>query len=109
MDLTGVVNAQTLTVKLSGVTDSFAQVLPDTSVSANFLLGDTTANNSVNSTDVGDVKAKVGIPAGASNFRADVNINGTISSSDVSQVKLNTGTGIMGVNSQQLNRVGATK
>ena len=109
VNLTGVVNAQTLTVKLSGVTDSFAQVLPDTSVSANFLLGDTTANNSVNSTDVGDVKAKVGIPVGASNFRADVNINGTINSSDVSQVKLNTGTGIMGVNSQQLNRVGATK
>ena len=108
VNLTGVVNAQTVTVKLSGVTDSFAQVLPDTTVSVNFLLGDTTANNSVNSTDVGDVKSKVGAAVGASNFRADVNINGTINSSDVSQVKLNTGTGIMSINSQ-LNPAGSKK
>ena len=100
VNLTGVVNAQTLTVKLSGVTDSFAQVLSDTTVSANFLLGDTVASNSVNSTDISNVKNQVGIPVSASNFRTDINITGTINSTDVSQVKINSGTSITAVNSQ---------
>ena len=98
--LTGVTNAQTLTVTLSNVTDSFTQVLPNTAVSANFLLGDASGNNTVNSTDVSDVKNQVGIPVSASNFRTDLTINGAINSTDVSQVKANSGSPTTGASSQ---------
>jgi hypothetical protein len=94
VDLTGVVNAQTLTVTLASVTDSFGQVLPNTSIDANFLLGDTTGSNAVNSSDVSQTKGAVGAPVGAANFRMDVTISGAINSSDVSQVKANSGSSI---------------
>jgi hypothetical protein len=97
VNLTGVVNAQTVTVTLNSVTDSFGQVLATTAVKANFLLGDTVANNSVNSTDVSDTKNKVGSTIGPTNFRNDVNINGTLNSTDVSQVKANSGSGITSI------------
>ena len=42
VNLTGVADAQTLGVKLSGVTDVFSQVLADTTLNAGFLFGDTT-------------------------------------------------------------------
>ncbi len=50
-----------LTVTLTNVTDSFAQVLPNTAVSASFLLGDATGTACVNATDVAQVKAQSGI------------------------------------------------
>ena len=94
VNLTGVTNGQTVAVTLSNVTDSFSQVMPNTAVSANFLLGDVTGSNSVNSTDISNVKAQVGIPVSASNFRDDVTINGAINSTDVSQVKGQSGVAI---------------
>ena len=100
VNLTGVANGQTVAVTLSNVTDSFFQVMPNTAVSANFLLGDVTASNSVNSTDISNVKAQVGIPVSASNFRNDVTINGAINSTDVSQVKGQSGGAILSQASQ---------
>ena len=47
VNLTGVTDVQKITVTLSDVTSSASQVLPDTSVSANMLIGDTTADISV--------------------------------------------------------------
>ncbi len=91
VNLTGVTNGQTVMVTLSNVTDNFSQVLANTTVSINFLLGDTTGNGTVNSSDVSTVKNQVGVPVSASNFRNDVTINGTINSTDVSQVKANSG------------------
>ena len=91
VNLTGVVNAQTLTVTLQGLTDIFSQNLPDTPVSVNFLLGDTTANKTVNASDVAQVKSQVGVPVSASNFRTDTTVSGAINASDVSQVKANSG------------------
>ena len=44
VNLTGVSDVQLITVTLSGVTDSFAQVLPETAVSVNMLGGDTSGN-----------------------------------------------------------------
>src|SRR5437870_57258 len=40
------------------------------------LLGDTTANGSVNSSDISQTKAQSGTVASSSNFRTDVTING---------------------------------
>lgn len=91
VDLTGVTDIQTLTVTLANVTDTFAQVLPDTNVSASFLLGDTTGNGTVNVGDIGQVKSQSGIAVSTSNFRADLNANGAINVADVGQVKSTSG------------------
>ncbi len=93
VNLTGVGNAQVLTVKLAGVTDVFAQVLPDTLVNATMLIGDTNGNHLVNGTDVSQTKAQLGQPVTGSNFRTDVNANGSVNGTDVSQVKAHIGEG----------------
>jgi hypothetical protein len=94
VSLSGVADAQTITVTLSNVTDSFAQVLPDTAVSANVLVGDTTGNKAVNSTDVSQTKLQSGVVVSQANCRQDVTANGVINSSDVSLVKLRSGSAI---------------
>src|ERR1700730_10714935 len=91
VNLTGVANAQTLTVTLSGVIDEFSQVLPDTPVSVNMLIGDTSGNGVVNATDVAQTKAQVGQPVTSSNFRTDVNATGIINATDVAIVKAHSG------------------
>jgi hypothetical protein len=91
VELTNVADFQKITVTLHGVTDSFAQVLPDTSVSMNMLIGDSTINRSVNAADVNRVKMQVGLPVTAANFLTDINVSGTVTASDVAQVKANSG------------------
>jgi hypothetical protein len=92
VNLTGVANAQTVTITLSNVTDVFSQALPDTAVSAGFLVGDTTGNGAVTSSDIGQAKSQSGQPVTETNFRVDVNANGAISASDVGLVKSSVGT-----------------
>ena len=95
INLTGVANAQTVTLTLSNVTDEFfANAARLQRVVAAFLLGDTNGNRSVNATDVSQTKAQIGQAVMSSNFRADVNANGTINATDVSQVKVSIGSGL---------------
>lgn len=91
VNLTGVNNAQTLTVTLNGVTDQFSQVLPDVAVSVKMLVGDTNGNGSVNASDVGQTKFQIGQPVTPANFRTDVNVSGAINSTDVALVKAHSG------------------
>lgn len=91
VNLTGVTDVQTLGVMLANVTDNTAQVLPNTTVSLNFLIGDASGNGSVNGSDVGQVKAAVAATVSAANFRNDVIANGNINSSDVGQTKATSG------------------
>ena len=91
VNLINVDDIQKLTVKLANVTDTFAQVLPDTTVSVNVLLGDTTGNKSVNASDISQTKTKDGEVVDASNFREDVTASGDINSSDVAAVKAHSG------------------
>jgi autotransporter-associated beta strand protein len=93
-NLTGVADVQKIIVTLSNVMDSFSQVLPNTSVSMNVLVGDTSGNKSVNATDISQTKSLSGNVASAVNFRTDINISGLISATDVSQVKLRVGNGL---------------
>jgi hypothetical protein len=58
------------------------------------LVGDTSYNGSVTSSDVSQAKLQTGQPVTGSNFRSDVNASGTITSADVSLVKLRTGTAL---------------
>ena len=60
----------------------------------NLLIGDTSGNKTVNSTDVSQTKLQSGQPVSGSNFRADVVANGAINGTDVSSVKSKSGTGL---------------
>ncbi len=91
VNLSGVSDVQKLTLKLSSVTDSFGQVLPDTSVSMNVLAGDVNPNKMVNASDIGMTKSQSGAGLTTANFRADVNASGDINGSDVGIVKAATG------------------
>ncbi len=91
VDLSGVTDVQVITVTLSNVTDSFAQVLPNTAVSMNVLNADTSGNKTVNGTDVSQTKLQSGVALSGANFREDVNASGGINGTDVSAVKLRSG------------------
>ena len=91
VNLTGVIDVQKITVTLSGVTDTFANVLPDTAMSVNMLIGDTNGNRFVNAGDVAQTKSTSGQTTDATNFRNDVNATGSINAGDVAQVKANSG------------------
>jgi hypothetical protein len=91
VNLTGVSDVQQITVTLSNVTDAFSQVLPDTPLSMNVLIGDTNGNKSVNSADIAQTKGQAGSSVTAANFRTDVNVSGGISAADIAQVKADAG------------------
>ena len=94
VNLTGVTDVQKITITLSNVTNSFAQVLPNTAVSMNMLIGDTSGNKTVNASDVAQTKLQSGQALTAANFREDINANGSINASDVSLVKSKSGNAI---------------
>ena len=94
IQLTGVTDVQKITVTLSNVMDSFSQVLPDTTVSMNVLMGDATGNKLVNSSDVSVVKSQGGQPVIGTNFREDITADGSINSSDISLTKSAVGHGV---------------
>jgi hypothetical protein len=92
VDLSDVTNGQTVTVTLKNVNDGVH--LGDVPVKMSLLLGDISANGTVNATDVSQAKLQSGQPVSASNFRTDVNVTGSINSTDVSVVKLKSGTAL---------------
>jgi hypothetical protein len=92
VNLTGVTNVQRITVTLSNVSDGTNT--GDVPISMGVLVGDTTANGTVNSGDVSQTKSQVGGTVTGSNFREDVNASGTISSTDVAIVKSDVGTSL---------------
>ncbi len=94
VDLTGVANAQTLIVTLSNVTDTFAQVLPDTAVSAGFLTGDTNGDGFVNTGDSIQTRNRSGQATDSTNFRSDVNTDGFVNSGDTTAVRSRSGTSL---------------
>jgi hypothetical protein len=94
VDLTGVANAQEITVALTDVTDSLGNNSPSMQSTMGLLVGDTTGSRIVNSSDIGQTKTQSGQPVTASNFRTDVNANGSINSTDVGLVKARSGTSL---------------
>jgi Dockerin type I domain len=92
VNLTGVTNAQLITVSLNQVTDSTGNFSSAVSGQMGVLVGDVNANGIVSNTDVASVKSQVAAPVDSSNFRNDVNANGVISNTDVSLAKAQVGT-----------------
>jgi uncharacterized delta-60 repeat protein len=91
VNLTGVTDVQKITVTLSDVTSSTSQVLPDTEVSANMLIGDINADKTVSAFDVTQTKHQVGMPVTSANFRDDIRPDGTINATDVQQARSRVG------------------
>ena len=92
VNLTGVPDAQTITVTLVSADDGAN--FGDISVSMKVLPGDTNGNGSVNASDVSQTKGQVGQTVTISNFRTDVNASGLINASDVSFIKSRVGTAV---------------
>jgi len=87
--LTNIANAQTINVRLNGVTVGANTGNADFSMS--LLIGDSNGNGTVNASDVAQTKGRIGQALTTSNFRSDVNANGAINAGDVSIVKSHSG------------------
>ena len=92
VNLTGITNAQTITLTLAGVSDGANT--SDVEVAMSVLIGDTTNNGTVNSSDIAQTQSQSGQPATADNFREDVTANGLINSSDIALVQSKSGTSL---------------
>ncbi len=92
VSLSGVANAQTIGITLFGVNDGTGAA--NIVVPMSLLLGDTSANGLVNSSDVSQTKGQSGTAASAANFRTDVTVSGLVNSSDVAIVKAQSGTAL---------------
>jgi hypothetical protein len=90
VNLTGVTNAQRITVTLLGVNNGTST--DDVGVQMGMLIGDTNNNGSVSAGDVAQAKGQSGQAVSGSNFRTDVNANGSINAGDISLVKSKSGT-----------------
>jgi hypothetical protein len=93
LNLTGVANAQIITIALFDVDDGTTR--NDVGIRMGVLVGDTTGNGMVNASDISLVKIQSGQPVDADNFHADIIANGAINASDVSAAKLSSGTGLI--------------
>ena len=92
VNLTGVTNAQRITVTLGNVNDGTN--VGDVAISMGVLAGDTNESATVSAADVSQTKAQSGQAVTGSNFREDVNFNGAINAADVALVKSVSGTGL---------------
>ena len=92
VNLTGVTNAQRITVTLVNVNDGTH--MGNVPVSMGVLVGDVNGNAVVNASDVSLTKSQVGQVISGSNFREDVNANGLINSVDAALVKAKVGTAL---------------
>jgi hypothetical protein len=94
VNLTGVADAQTITVRLNNAADSAGNFSSRVSAPMSILIGDTTGNGEVNSSDVAQTQSQSGQPVTSANFREDVTANGLINSSDLALVQSKSGTGL---------------
>jgi hypothetical protein len=93
VQLTNVPNGQHTTVQLTGALDGAGH--PTNAVGTmGLLVGDTTSNGLVNSSDISQVQAQSGTLITSSNFREDLTVNGAINSADISLAQQQSGTGL---------------
>ena len=92
VNLTGVTNAQRITLTLHNVNNGTSA--GDVPVSMGVLMGGVNGNTGVSAFDVSQTKARSGQAVDATNFRSDVTVNGSINAGDVSLVKSKSGTAL---------------
>jgi hypothetical protein len=84
VNLTGVANAQTITVSLTNVTDSTGDFSSAISASMGVLVGDVNGSRRVDAADVSSVRQQTLQTITNANFRNDINASGRIDAADVS-------------------------
>jgi hypothetical protein len=84
VNLTGVANAQTVTVNLTNVSDAAGDFSHSVPISMGVLLGDVNASGRVDAADVSSVRQQTLQDITNSNFRNDLNASGRIDAADVS-------------------------
>ena len=94
VNLIGVANGQYIAVTLSNIHDSAGNIGNFAGPQMGVLLGDTSANGIVNSTDISQTQSQSGQAATSDNFREDVTVSGIINSSDISTVQGKSGTAL---------------
>lgn len=94
VNLTGVANAQKITVSLSNVNDSAGNKSSSLLASMGILLGDSNADGAVNSGDAQQTRNRSGQLTSSTNFRSDVNLDGAINSGDAFIVRSKSGSTI---------------
>lgn len=94
VNLAGVTDVSVVTITLHAVTDTTAQVLPDTPLAIGFLLGDVNGDRSTNSADALITRNRSGQDVNATNFRSDFNLDGSINSADATIVRSRSGQGL---------------
>ena len=94
VNLSGVGNAQRLTLTATNVTAVGGGVLNSASLNVGFLIGDTNADKFTDAVDVSQTKSQSGNSVTNSNFREDVNADGFIDAIDTSLVKSKSGTAL---------------
>ncbi len=92
VNLTGVTNAQRLTVTLSNVNNGTDA--GDLSVQMGVLVGDTNGDGSVNAADALQTRDHSGQTTDGTNFRSDINTDGCVNSGDTSAVRVRSGTSL---------------
>jgi hypothetical protein len=93
VSLSGVANAQKLTITATGVSNSTG-VLASVPVTLEFLIGDTNSDGAVNSGDATQARNNSGRTTDATNFRTDVNADGVTNSGDAFIVRSRSGSAI---------------
>jgi len=83
VSLTGVANAQYVTVALSGISSADGGTGGTGSVRVGFLLGDANQNRVVTVADIGVMNAQMAQAVTAANYLKDVNASGTLSVADI--------------------------
>jgi hypothetical protein len=94
VNLTGVSNAQKITIVLNGVGDAIGNVSGSVVANMTVLIGDVNATGVVDSGDVFLVRQQTGHTPTAANFREDVNASGLIDSGDVFVTRQHTATSV---------------
>lgn len=102
VDLTGVNDAQTVTVTLLNVNDG--KNTNNVAARMRVVQGDTNGNGSVTATDVGQTKSFSGQAVAANNFRSDVNANGGLNATDVGIVKSKSGSSVPDSSEEETDR-----
>ncbi len=92
--LTNVADVQTLTLMLFNVNNGAGA--GDVAIPLSILIGDTTGNGTVSSSDIGQTKSLSGSVIDSNTFRADVAPSGMVNSSDIGIVKSKSGNALTG-------------
>jgi hypothetical protein len=100
--LTGLPNAQRITLSLGNVSDADSNSVATLPLTMGLLIGDANGDGSVNSGDAAVTRNNSGHVTDATNFRADYNLDGAINSGDASITRNRSGTAVPAGNTLSL-------